>query len=165
MHNFATIKHIQTFEKVSYFSIIFDSDSLSLFEVFSERIKNDVNLKEDLQIITAWLIKIGARGAKKIWFREEGSAQALPPKIHLLAGKYTSLRLYCAVLNESVVVLFSGDIKTTLKAQDCPNVKDHFQLANRISERLTQAIIDKFIVLDDTLPNRMYIEEGYEINM
>lgn len=91
----------------------------------------------------SWLEQIGDTigasidykiGGKSL-FRHERSAFALPPAF--VGGK---LRLYCHVLNESVAFLFSGGVKTTRRAQDCPNVAKHFQLANVLSDELDRAI-------------------------
>ncbi|NGZ90735.1 hypothetical protein [Psychroflexus maritimus] len=49
--------------------------------------------------------------------------------------------------------LFSGDLKTAKKAQDCPNVKPHFELANALTKGIDQAFRDKDIrwIEEDTL--------------
>jgi hypothetical protein len=46
------------------------------------------------------------------------------------------LRLYTFRANDHVVFLFNGDIKTADTAQNCPNVRSHFRLANTLSEVL-----------------------------
>lgn len=66
-------------------------------------------------------------------------------KTGIEVNKPNNLRLYCLRANESVVFLFNGDIKTTLKAQDCPNVKSHFKLANKLTALLNQAFVENQI--------------------
>ena len=55
------------------------------------------------------------------------------------------LRLYTFRVNESVVFLFNGGIKTTKYAQDCPNVGPYFQLANQLTAALQKALEEKEI--------------------
>ena len=50
-----------------------------------------------------------------------------------------NLRLYCLRAIERLVFLFGGDLKTALKAQDCPNVKPHFILANKLTKAIDEA--------------------------
>ena len=69
-------------------------------------------------------------GAKENYFRFENVATALPPRFIELEN---ALRLYCHRLNDHVVFLFNGGIKTALKVQDCNNVKHHFKLANQLA--------------------------------
>ena len=55
------------------------------------------------------------------------------------------LRLYTFRLNENVVFLFSGDLKTSRYAQDCPNVSSHFNLANKLTAAIQLALEEKEI--------------------
>ncbi|HCY82329.1 MAG TPA: hypothetical protein DHV22_12375, partial [Xanthomarina gelatinilytica] len=48
-----------------------------------------------------------------------------------------------------VVFLFSGDIKTANNAQDCPNVKPHFLLANQLTKAIDEAFKNQDIVWND----------------
>jgi len=82
---------------------------------------------------------------------------ALPPvgkdrKPHYIENgksKNNNLRLYCLRANENVVFLYSGGLKTTQKAQDCPNVKKHFILANQLTKAIDTAIKDSDIVWNE----------------
>lgn len=161
MNTFARLKHIQDYEKVSYYSVCLsdDPDSLddedSLYESFL-KIEGAKNRKKVIHI-TNWLSEIGDRyGAQKHLFRDEqqqGEASGLPPKgthrtpTYAEDGKNVpnNLRLYCYVLNPHVVILFSGAIKTANYAQDCTNVKDHFKIANQLTKAIDTAIKEKDI--------------------
>ena len=63
--------------------------------------------------------------------------------------KANNLRLYCLRANSNVVFLFSGDIKTTQKAQDCPNVRKHFNLANTLTKAIDNAFIENDIIWNE----------------
>ena len=60
--------------------------------------------------------------------------------------KSNNLRLYCHRLNESVVILFSGSLKTAETPQQCPNVKPHFELANKLTLPIDNALKEREIV-------------------
>jgi len=154
MNNFATIKHINSFKKVTYYSICINTNrEESLFEQFIK--SNEKANKEKLNHILSWLEKMGNEyAAHSFYFRNEAlftDVSALPPKnpnwepsfIHW--NKYAknsetnNLRLYTFRANKHVVFLFNGGLKTTQKAQECPNVKSHFKLANRLTHSIQRA--------------------------
>lgn len=81
-----------------------------------------------------------------LFFRPEQKASALPSprgsRVGIEIKSDTTLRLYCVRINEDIVILCSGDIKTKDNAQDCPNVSYHFRLANKISQKIDEAQLD-----------------------
>jgi len=154
VNNFAEIILVYRFKKVTYYSIAINNET-SLFRQFVE--KHSLTNEEKLNHIMRWIKIIGDKiGAKENYFRNEAEisdTSALPPKgqdrkpVYVELNKITknSLRLYCFRVNEKVVFLFNGDVKTTNKAQDCPNVKYHFKLANKITKLISQALREKEI--------------------
>lgn len=160
------LKYIQAYDKVVYYSVtLFDEeDNListngSMFEDFIK--KHEVQNYQELDYVLNWIRYIGDnKGALPHYFRFENRASGLPPKAKTAVNENVSfvdverpdlpnfsLRLYCLRLNEHVVILFNGDIKTTEKAQDCPNVGGHFKLANKLSECIDKAIVQRDIDL------------------
>ena len=169
MNIFVYIKPIAQYDKVVYYSVCIDGEENSLFEEF---IKEHTNKNNDkLDHILNWLRQIGNNyGAKTDYFRPEGETadtSALPPQGINRKPQYTeygkkkanSLILYCLRANESVVFLFNGDIKTKNKAQDCPNVKPHFKLANRLTKAIDKAFHEKEIVWNDDCTQINCIED------
>ncbi|MEG9327030.1 hypothetical protein V6B16_03710 [Salinimicrobium catena] len=156
MNKFAQIKPIAKYAKVSYFSIVLEeNDPKSLFEEFVE--KHTQTEKKKLNHILEWIKQIGDKyGAQLYHFRPEAEfadASALPPKgknrepAYIEKGKKTNnmLRLYTFRVNESVVFLFNGAVKTTQYAQDCPNVGSYFHQANQLTAALQKALEEKVI--------------------
>ncbi len=161
MSNFARLRHIQDYDRVSYYSVCLgdDPDTLdeqdSLYQSFL-KIQGGKHKKKVIHIVN-WLKEIGERyGALKHLFRDEqsqGEASGLPPQGRHRPPTYTedgknvpnNLRLYCYILNEYVVILFSGAIKTANYPQDCPNVRPHFEEANRLTRAIDTAIKEKEI--------------------
>jgi len=114
---------------------------------FLNRIEEVEAYESDLSNLLVWLEEIGDNyGAQKRFFRSEAwvaDVQALPPprkQMELKKIEVEDLRLYCLVLNEQVVILFNGGIKTTHKAQDCPNVGTYFKQANQLATKIDQLI-------------------------
>lgn len=155
MNKFAQIKPIARYAKVSYFSVILENDSKSLFEEFLEN--HTKTEKKKLNHILEWIKQIGEKyGAQVHFFRPEAEfadASALPPKgrnrepAYIEKGKKSQnmLRLYTFRVNESIVFLFSGAVKTTKYAQECPNVGSHFHQANQLTAALQKAFEEKEI--------------------
>lgn len=154
MNGIVRLKHIKDYQKVSYYSVVLDQDdepiesTRSLFEEFVEQ-QTGTN-PEKLNHILMWLKVIGEKhGAQEDLFRHEqyqGEAVGVPPEGVNREPVFTendeavpnNLRLYCHRLNSDVVILLGGGLKTSDKAQNCPNVKSHFILANQLTK-----IIDK----------------------
>src|SRR4051812_36528483 len=87
------------------------------FDRFIERFdiepKNDeeLNQKDDYEMIVLAISQIVQRGARGARFRPEGNVDALP-------GGQCDLRLYCIRLNDGAVLLGNGGIKTSQKLKD-----------------------------------------------
>lgn len=159
MNNFAEILRVQKYAKVTYYTLAINNDE-PLFVQFEK--KHNKENKEKLIHIMSWIHLIGSKyGASELYFRNESEisdTQALPPpgvnrkpcyieidedgKARNIAN---NLRLYCMRVNESVVFLFNGDVKTARRAQDCPNVRYHFRVANKLSQLINEALKEKEI--------------------
>jgi hypothetical protein len=132
-----------TFKKVNYYSVIFEEKDYDEenceFYYFLKRMSQKTEYDDDLSNLLVCIEEIGNNyGAKEKYFRQEAidaDVSALPPKYcHQKVANIEvhDLRLYCLVANEHVVFLFNGDVKTTLKAQDCPNVGKYIKQANNL---------------------------------
>ena len=159
MNTFAHIKPIARYNKVAYYSVFINESKTSIFEDFIDY--HSQHNRKKLDHVLEWIKIIGDKyGAQNHLFRPDASiadASALPPKGKDREPSYTELgktkanniRLYCLRANENVVFLFNGDIKTTRYAQDCQNVKEHFNLANRLTKAIDLAFVEKDIVWND----------------
>ncbi len=177
MNNFATIKHIQSFDQVAYYSVCLEQDDGgSLFELFLE--KHARTNRDKLNHILAWIKVIGKVGAKPFYFRNEAETadtQGLPPQgvdreptyveYDEESGEATNapnnLRLYCFRANDHVVFLINGDVKTAASAQECDNVRPHFRMANRLTE-LIERSFGQEIMWNEEQTN-IIIEDGFEL--
>jgi hypothetical protein len=179
VNNFAKIILVQRFKKVNYYTLNINDDVLSLFGQFVK--KHTVENKDKLNHIMAWIKIIGdSYSAKEVYFRNEAETAettGLPPDNKKWEPTYVeydeetgkdeissnNLRLYTFRINEHVVFLFNGDIKTANKAQECDNVRPHFKFANEITNVLDKAIIEKDFKLNADCTD-LEIDEDFELN-
>ena len=150
MNIFAHIERLNDFQfrKVRYFSIHIEGNEVNEFFDFLNRMEDFSEVSDDLSNLLVWIEEIGENyGAiKDRFFRNESitaDVQALPPsKKQMQAYEILvkDLRLYCMVLNEHVVFLFNGGLKTTENAKDCPNVGPYIKQANQIVIKLDELL-------------------------
>jgi hypothetical protein len=162
---FASIVKVFSFEKVDFYTVHLEGEEEDLFQQFIQN--HEKEFVEDLEIIQLWLKNIGQRyGAREHLFRFEayrgGDARALPPRTKFIEME-TNLRLYCMRLDNQNVILFSGAIKTADRAQDCPQVRPHFYLANRISKAIDEALSVGEIYLDHA--GKLVVEDNFTIQI
>ena len=154
MNTFATIKQIAVYEKVRYYSILFEGEKNTEYEKFILNHASNQNIKDEFFDLLHWItLYLGERfGAQSKYFRHEGAANALPPNAQYLKLKYEeNLRLYCYRISDHVVILFNGGIKTkgVNNPQDCEVVKPHFENANKLSHLINNAFTNKEILLSE----------------
>lgn len=150
MNIFAKIIRLKDyqFRKVKYFTVHFDDSQVNEFFDFLNRMEDMEEVIEDLLNLNAWIEEIGENyGAiKSRFFRNESifaDVQGLPPpRKQMVAHEVIveNMRLYCMVMNEHVVFLFNGGIKTTAKAQDCPNVGQYIKQANMLVQKIDELL-------------------------
>lgn len=148
---------------MKYFSVQFENTEVNEFFDFLNRMEDIEELEDDLSNLLVWLEEIGENyGAQKRFFRNEAwiaDVQALPPprkQMQIKEIEVDNLRLYCLILNEHVVFLFNGGIKTTDKAQDCPNVGAYFKQANQLALKIDQLIKSGDIIWNSNFTNIQY---------
>jgi hypothetical protein len=177
VNNFAKILKVQKFRMVNYYTVKLDEDDLSLFGQFQR--KHSHENSEKLEHIIAWIAIIGRKyGAKSIYFRNEAETAdtaALPPRNPNLeptyiewdneteTGETNNLRLYAFRVNEHVVFLFNGDVKTADKAQNCPNVRGHFKLANKLTAVIETCLRNGDIDWNDDRTD-IFFDKNLELN-
>lgn len=163
----ATINKITrlTCKKVSYYTVQID-DKDDEFNDFLRRMSAVPEYAIELGEIIQYILEIGnIHGAKTAHFRHERAAEALPPEYHKFLGSEENqygLRLYCIRLTNSAVILLNGDMKTNLYPDKCDNCKKHFELANKLSKKIDEAIVNKEIFIND---QEIEFTDDFEINL
>lgn len=150
------------FEEVEYFSVRDENLKQSEFERFLDRHMAVSEVETEFADLLAWLEHLGNEGAEERYFRHEQRAQALPPNLRYLDITYEKqLRLYCLRLSPRAVFLFCGGIKTTDKAQDCPNVGQHFYNAQQFCKKIEELLRSKDVYLDHETQRLNLKSEGF----
>lgn len=147
---------MKRFRKVQYYTVEIERDGEREEDEFKKfmLVHGQTN---DGQKLLALMKKLGDEvGAKEFYFRFEEEAVALPSKPRVLERNSLrplitddQLRLYCLRISDSIVILFNGGVKTTHKAQDCPNVRQHFKKANKLASIINKAIQDGIVQIVD----------------
>lgn len=148
-------------DAVEFYTVRIEEQELTEYEKFYD--KEFPEHLEELNILDSVIHEIGIRGAKRYYFKPEGSAHAIPIVPETVKDenvKDFGIRLYCIQVNENVVVLLNGDIKTKRNPKDCENVKRHFLLSQKIATALDRDICQNEI--DVTKPNNL---NHYELEL
>jgi hypothetical protein len=150
MGQFATLEIFAQLEKVTFYTIRFEGETMSETDKFFNRFQDNFERREQLREMAAFIEEIGNEYGAKAWlFRDESAAEALPPEYRtairngLVQFLDYDLRLFCIRLNDGIVILLNGGIKTAQKVNDSPDLFPKFRLAQQISRRVTEKIIDR----------------------
>ncbi len=150
MSQFATLEIFAQFRKVTFYTVRFEDETMSETDKFFNRFRDNLDRREQLREMAAFIEEIGNVYGAKIWlFRDESAAEALPPEYRMAIRNGLvqfldyDLRLFCIRLNDGVVILLNGGIKTAQKVNDSPDLFPKFRLAQQISRRVTTKIIDR----------------------
>ena len=111
------------------YTIHFEDEKDNETDRFISRFLGDPRNKEDFDTIIQFLGKITENGVLERYFRPERKASALPI--------YSSnLRLYCYRVNDKILIVGNGGIKTSEKTQGSPDCLPHFNIMNELAYKL-----------------------------
>lgn len=146
-----------TFSLVTYYTVRWDEAKESETEKFFRRFMSDMTHREHFNEIVALLKDLGTRkGAKKRYFeRYADEASELPPKQKIevdgIEINYFEnvLRLFCTRINDNVVVLFNGGVKSSQATQDSPDLASKLREAKYFAKKIWAEIHDDMIIVDE----------------
>ena len=172
MNNFATIIEVRTLPKVTYYTVKLTLSGIenmeTEFKQFISNLKSNSSVGSHYNDLQAWLTqRIGYdKGAVESYFRIEKKATALPPRYSnvLVGNKKNPIRLYCFRVNKNIVVLFNGGIKIENKAQDCPNVSQHFESANKIAKGIEKSLSDGTLRISED-KKKLFFKTEFKISL
>ena len=104
-----TIELVEEHDAVNFYSIHLDEEELSELERFFEKFPVGCEYDNEIDIIIAWLDKIGENGALERYFRPEGRYGDGVGVIPIDVGN--KLRLYCLRISDKILVFGNGGIK------------------------------------------------------
>jgi len=135
---YGLVVHLEC-RRANYYSVKYEDDEKSITERFFEWANNEPDLVRDVENLEDWIEQVGRIGPRRSHFKHESAAFA-PRTPFFVSENEKGIRLYCHWDFKGVIVLFSGQIKTTDKAQDCPNVRSHFMKAQQYVKDLADEI-------------------------
>lgn len=106
----AQIKIIDKTDKAALYTICFENNSLSEFEKFLLKFKDNAELKRDYQIILYAIEKMLQTGFLERNFRPEGKMQDNVCALPITSSK---LRLYCIRLSDKILIAGNGGVKNS----------------------------------------------------
>ena len=141
VNSFATIVPFQRYSVVNFYSIKSEDKDLSEADDFFQRMSENNGIEDQLERLVYWMEQLGDGAIDVEDLRHEGICQALPPD-RRVTNEFIELRLYCHIISDKVIILFNGDIKTAMKAKDCPNVGPHHRRATAWASKLDKEKIE-----------------------
>ncbi len=139
------------------YSVILDDGEYTLFDKFFEENKeHGEELKDILERLTAMKNKTGFR--RDFFTHNEGS-----PGEGIAVLKSGEMRLYCIYFDRTVIIFGDGGLKQVRAWQDDKALTEKVELLRKISQRITTAIREKDIVIQDDGVIRFNNETTFEI--
>ncbi len=146
-----------TFRLVTYYTVRWDEAEVSETDKFFRRFMADTTHREHFNEIVALLKDFGERkGARQRYFsRYADEASELPPKLKMevngieIRYQDNQIRLFCTRINDNIVILFNGGIKSSQATQDSPDLVSNFRDAKFFAKKIWTQIQDKMIVVEE----------------
>jgi hypothetical protein len=115
------------FDKTHFYTIYEGGKGHNETDAFFLRFKDDPAYQKDIETIKYWIQKIGKEsGALERHFRPESAASAIPIAV-------SKLRLYCYRIDDQIVILGNGGIKSSQSAQNSPDAFPYFEDMNTVA--------------------------------
>lgn len=142
-----TIELVEEHDAVNFYSIHLDEEELSELERFFEKFPVGCEYDDEIDIIIAWLDKIGENGALERYFRPEGRYGDGVGVIPIDVGN--KLRLYCLRISDKILVFGNGGIKDADSWQNSGTLAPYVEMLIDTSRFIILRIRDGKIILVD----------------
>lgn len=142
-----TIELVEEHDTVNFYSIHLDEEELSELERFFEKFPVGCEYDDEIDIIIAWLDKIGENGALERYFRPEGRYGDGVGVIPIDVGN--KLRLYCLRISDKILVFGNGGIKDADSWQNSGTLAPYVEMLIDTSRFIISRIRDGKIILVD----------------
>ena len=141
----ATLKTLEQTDNVSLYSICFDGNSISEYESFLLKFKEDAKLNEDYKRIILALEKIVAVGAFERFFCPEGK---MNDHVAALSIDSRKLRLYCLRISDQILIVGNGGVKSTRTYQENEELSGYVMDLQEFDKLLAEAQKDGSITIE-----------------
>jgi len=140
-----SIELVEEHPAVNFYSIKLDDCQLTELERFFEKFPIGCEYDRDVDIIVAWLDKIGDTGALERYFKSEGRYGDGVGAIPIELGN--KVRLYCLRLSDNILIFGNGDVKDCTKWQDSPVLSEYVEMLMDTSRFIASRMNNGTIVL------------------
>lgn len=137
---------IEEHEAVNFYSIMLEGEELTGLEKFFDKFPVGCEYDEEMDVIVAWLDRIGETGALERYSRPEGEYGDGVSAIPIESGK---LRLYCLRLSDKILIFGNGDAKDTKSWQESETLSAYVQLLMDTSRFIASRVRDGKLLLVD----------------
>ncbi|MCM1489323.1 MAG: hypothetical protein NC095_00645 [Muribaculum sp.] len=144
-HNY-TLELIEEHKNVNFYSIHLEEEEVSELERFFEKFPYGCEYDEDIDIIIAWLDKIGEVGALERYFRYEGHFN---DGVSAIPIETSNLRLYCIRLSQKILIFGNGDVKDCQRWEDNENLSQYVEILMDTSRFITSRLANGSIYIVD----------------
>ena len=141
------IELVEEHDHVNFYSIQLETEELTELERFFEKFPEGCEYDNEIDVIVAWLDKIGENGALERYFRPEGKYGDGVGVIPIDAGN--KLRLYCLRISDKILVFGNGGIKDANSWQNSETLAPYVEMLIDTSRFIASRIKDGKIILVD----------------
>lgn len=139
-----SIELIEEHEEVNFYSLHMKDEELSELEKFFEKFPIDSIYDNDIDVIIAWMDKIGERGALERYFRNEGYYGEGLTAIPIETSK---LRLYCIRVSDKILIFGNGDIKNVRSWQESDKLASYVKILRNTFRYIKSRIANGTVVI------------------
>ncbi|MBQ7239662.1 MAG: hypothetical protein IJS20_12815 [Bacteroidales bacterium] len=141
-----SIKSLKQTEKNGLFSLVFENESLSEFEKFIVKFKDEADESKDLNIILSYLERmINGAGFLERYFRPEGKMRDNVCALPVVSGK---LRLYCLRLSDNVLIAGGGGRKDSKTYDEDSNLNGYVISLQKLDDLIRADVKNGNIVIE-----------------
>lgn len=137
---------IEEHDSANLYSIHLEGEELSELERFFDKFPVGSIYDEDIDVILAWLDKIGEKGALERYFRPEGKYGDGVCAIPIDTNK---LRLYCIRLTDKILIFGNGGVKDADCWENSETLSQYVELLIETSKFISSRIKDGRILIID----------------
>lgn len=141
-----TIDLIEEHDAVNFYSIHMSDEELSELERFFVKFPEGSPYDREVDIIIAWLDKIGLNGALERYFRYEGR---FADGVSAIPIETSNLRLYCIRLSDSILIFGNGGIKDTKTWEDSETLAQYVEVLIDTSRFIMSRLANGSMVIVD----------------
>lgn len=133
-------------DKCTIYTIQFQGESLTEFENFYNKFKDDAVYNPDLMRIVAFINKIAQDGAFERLFRPEGKMSDHVVALPVITSK---LRLYCLRLSDKILILGNGGVKNSRTYNEDDTLRGYVITLQNFERLLKEGLQKGFVTITE----------------